>query len=167
MGYVAREYLATQFTNFATRIMTVFAKKTELPTKVSDLTNDSGFVTNDVNNLQNYYKKSETYTKEEISGLIAGGGVSALVFETKAELDTWMESPDNVATLKIGQNIYIKETDTPDYWWDGSALQILETPKVDLSGYVTDDDLTAVLANYLKTTDTETSNIDFSTYFAL
>lgn len=166
MGYVTREFLATQFTNFATRIATVFAKKTELPTKLSDLTNDSGYVTNAVDNLANYYKKSETYTKEEVSGLISGGGIAALVFDTKADLDTWMESSANVATLKTGQNIYIKATDTPDYWWDGSALQILETQKVDLSGYVTDDDLTAALADYLKTTDKETSNIDFSTYFA-
>lgn len=166
MGYVTRDYLATQFTNFATRIATVFAKKTEIPAKVSDLTNDSGFVTSAADNLSNYYKKSETYSREEISGLIAGGGIAALVFETKSELDTWMESSANVSTLKVGQNIYIKAADTPDYWWDGTALQILETEKADLSGYVTADDLTTALSGYLKSTDTETSNIDFSAYFA-
>ncbi len=166
MGYVTREFLETQFRNFSTRISTVFAKKSEVPTKVSDLANDSGFVTPEVDNLTNYYKKSQTYTKDEIAGLIAGGGVSALVFDTKADLDVWMESSGNVATLKTGQNIYIKESDVPDYWWDGSTLQILETQKVDLSGYVTDEDLATELSSYLKTTDVETSNIDFSTYFA-
>ena len=63
MGYITKDYLTTQFTNFATRISTVFAKKTELPTKVSDLTNDSGFITNTVNNLTNYYTTANTYTK--------------------------------------------------------------------------------------------------------
>lgn len=42
-----------------------------VPTKTSDLTNDSGFVTNTVNNLTNYYLKSETYTQSEVNALIA------------------------------------------------------------------------------------------------
>ena len=36
-----------------------FITSSSLPTKVSDLTNDSGFITNTVNNLTNYYTKSE------------------------------------------------------------------------------------------------------------
>src|SRR5574344_3119808 len=44
MSYITKSYLTTQFTNFATRIATVFAKKTELPTKTSDLNNDSNYV---------------------------------------------------------------------------------------------------------------------------
>ncbi len=41
-----------------------------LPTKTSDLTNDSEFITNAVNDLVNYYKKTETYTKTEVNSLI-------------------------------------------------------------------------------------------------
>lgn len=41
------------------------------PTKTSDLTNDSGFITNAVNNLTNYYLKNETYTKAEVESLVA------------------------------------------------------------------------------------------------
>lgn len=44
MGFVSKEWVGTQFGNFASRISTVLAKKTEIPTKVSDLTNDSGYV---------------------------------------------------------------------------------------------------------------------------
>lgn len=165
MSYVTKTWVQTQFQNFATRISLVFAKKEEVPTKVSDLTNDSGFVTSDVDNLTNYYIKSDTYTKEEVNAL-ASGGTSALVFDTQEELNTWMETPANVATLKVGQNIYIKATDTPDYWWDGTQLQILETQKVDLADYVTTDDLDTALSGYLKDTDVETGNIDFSGYFA-
>ena len=32
MGYINKEFLETQFKNFATRISTIFAKKTDLPT---------------------------------------------------------------------------------------------------------------------------------------
>ena len=42
-----------------------------VPTKTSDLNNDSGFITNTVNNLTNYYLKSETYTQAEVNALVA------------------------------------------------------------------------------------------------
>ena len=45
--------------------------KPAIPTKTSDLTNDSGFITNAVNNLVNYYLKSETYTKTEVNNELA------------------------------------------------------------------------------------------------
>ena len=45
MSYVNKTYLSTQFTNFANRITSVFAKLTDLPTKTSELDNDSGFIT--------------------------------------------------------------------------------------------------------------------------
>lgn len=44
--------------------------KPSIPDSTSDLVNDSGFITNSVNNLTNYYKKSETYTKTEVNGLL-------------------------------------------------------------------------------------------------
>ena len=42
-----------------------------IPTSTSDLVNNSGFITNAVNNLVNYYTKSETYTKDEVDALVA------------------------------------------------------------------------------------------------
>jgi hypothetical protein len=42
------------------------------PTKVSDFQNDSGFITKDVNDLTNYYKKSETYTQTEVNNALSG-----------------------------------------------------------------------------------------------
>ena len=37
MGYISKSYLQTQFTNFATRLSLVFAKKTDIPTTISDI----------------------------------------------------------------------------------------------------------------------------------
>lgn len=45
-----------------------------IPTKTSQLTNDSGFVLKSVNDLANYYNKSNTYNKAEVNALVAGGG---------------------------------------------------------------------------------------------
>lgn len=45
MAFITREYLVTQFNNFATRISLIFAKKTEIPKSVSELTNDKGYLT--------------------------------------------------------------------------------------------------------------------------
>lgn len=70
--------------------------------------------------------------KSAIDNLPTGGGVAAKVFDTKADLDAWMAVEGNTDTLVIGQNIYIKETDTPDYWWDGAELRVLETDKVEI-----------------------------------
>lgn len=42
----------------------------EVPTAVSELSNDSGFITNLVSDLANYYLKSETYTKTEVNSLV-------------------------------------------------------------------------------------------------
>lgn len=92
MGYVSKSYLSTQFTNFATRVATVFAKKTELPTKTSDLTNDSNFAVDSSyvhtdNNFTNDYKTkvdnsvlvtAQTLTEEQKTQVKANIGVSDL-----------------------------------------------------------------------------------------
>ena len=41
------------------------------PTALSAFTNDSGFITNTVSNLTNYYTTSNTYTKTEVDNLIS------------------------------------------------------------------------------------------------
>ena len=63
---------------------------------------------------------------------VAEGGAIAKAFDTKEELDEWLAMEGNTETLKVGQNIYIAETGTPDYWWDGTRLQVLETDKVEI-----------------------------------
>lgn len=75
---------------------------------------------------------------------IAEGGSIAKVFDTKADLDAWLAVEGNAETLKVGQNIYIKAKDTPDYWWDGTGLQVLETDKVEIES-MTYDETMAIL----------------------
>ena len=60
------------------------------------------------------------------------GSAPGLVFDTVADMEAYVA--EHSAELKVGQNLYIREADVPDYWWDGTAVQELEV-KVDLSGY--------------------------------
>lgn len=46
------------------------ADKTEIPKNVSQLQNDSAYITNAVNDLVNYYKKTETYDKGAIDEMV-------------------------------------------------------------------------------------------------
>lgn len=67
---------------------------------------------------------------------IARGRSRAQVFDTVTALDAWLVVAENVASLQIGDNFYIKAVDVPDYWWDGAAKQPIEGEKVDLTNYV-------------------------------
>jgi hypothetical protein len=81
---------------------------------------------------------------------IATGASISVVFDTKAQLDAWLAGtytrPDGLfpADLKPGENIYITDGSSPDYWWDGSTIKEL-TLKTDLSGYYTKEQTDAAL----------------------
>lgn len=162
MSYVTKTWVQTQFQNFATRISLVFAKKEDVPAKVSDLTNDSGFITSSVDNLVNYYKKSDTYTKTEISSLIAN--VSTMSFDVVDSLPTENISTNSIYLVPIDEatsgNAYT------EYVYISGQWEIIGQTDVNLSGYATTEQLNTALAGYVKTTDVETENIDFSGYFA-
>lgn len=90
--------------------------------------------------------RKEGYAKEsdlkEVEA-IAKGRASGYVFDTVADLDLWLTDEANTSNLKLGDNLYIRAKEVPDYWWDGQAKQQLETQKVDLSEYETKTDATA------------------------
>lgn len=75
-GYITSAALPTKTSDLTND--SGFITSASVPTKTSDLTNDSGFITSSVNNLANYYKKSETYTQGEVNSLL-----SAIVIPTK------------------------------------------------------------------------------------
>lgn len=71
---------------------------------------------------------------------IAKGKATGYVFDTLADLELWLLDVNNTAKLVLGDNLYIKATDVPDYWWDGTTKQPLETQKVNLTEYVKNTD---------------------------
>lgn len=96
----------------------------------SELINDSGFITNTVANLTNYYTKSETYTQNEIKALI--DAIITIDIQVVAELPT-----ENISSTTI----YLKgseATGTNDYeeWiYVNNDWELIGTTAVDLSNY--------------------------------
>ena len=81
---------------------------------------------------------TEVKTIAEKAEVIAKGRATAYIYDTVEALDTDLSNPEFVAKLVKGDNFYIKALDVPDYWWDGTQKQQLETEKPDLSGLVKD-----------------------------
>lgn len=122
-----------------------------IPTKVGDLTNDSGFITNTVNNLVNYYTKTETYTKTEIDSAISA--ISTGGFVTVSSLpDTDISTkniylvPSTDTSVKNLYDEYINTDGTTNGW------ELIGTTKVDLTNYVNTTQLSNALSNYVTAT---------------
>ena len=81
---------------------------------------------------------TEVKTIAEKAEVIAKGRATAYIYDTVEALDTDLANPEFVAKLVKGDNFYIKALDVPDYWWDGTQKQQLETEKPDLTGLVKD-----------------------------
>ena len=119
----------------------------EIPENTSDLINDSGFITSTVNNLANYYLKSQTYTQAEVDALIAAAKNGRFISVTTL--------PTTDIDVKA---IYLVPSDDPEAGnvkdeyinLDGTSAgwEFIGSTAIDLSGYVTDEELTAALADY-------------------
>lgn len=109
------------------------ASPSDIPTKVSALQNDSGFITNTVNNLTNYYLKSETYTKNEVNSLI--GAITTLdirVVQTLPDHDISTTTIYLVPSASAQtENVY------DEYIYVNNAWEMIGTTAVDLSNYYT------------------------------
>ena len=116
----------------------------------------ANFITASVNNLVNYYLKSETYTQAEVNALIAA--VHQFTYQSVATLPTASADTMNKIYLVPSTNpqtknvkdeyITIATTDqgTTTYSWE----QIGSTT-VDLSGYSTTEQMNAAIANAIAT----------------
>lgn len=121
-----------QLQALATRTKTELdAVRSAIPTKVSDLTNNTGFITKAVNDLTNYYTKTNTYTKTEIDSKISV--IPKFSIEVVSSLPTSDISETTIYLLTSGeetQNLYT------EYIYVDVAWEKLGTQTVDLSNYV-------------------------------
>lgn len=101
-----------------------------IPTKTSDLTNNSGFITKAVNDLTNYYLKSETYTKEEVQSLISA--INSVTLQKVESLPEMGKSNVIYLVPKSGSGNDIYD----EYIFIDGKPEHIGSTQVDLSNYV-------------------------------
>ena len=107
-----------------------YTKLINKPTKLSDFTDDQGFIDNTVNNLTNYYLKTETYTQTEVNGLISQ--LTSLSVEIVETLPT-----ENISTTTIYLVNVSGTTNYAQWMYINSAWANIGNTSVDLSNYYT------------------------------
>ena len=94
--------------------------------------------------------REETVGTANTALSIAKGKNQAHVFDTEADMEAWLKDPENAGKCAVGDNLYIKELNVPD-WWVSNVLTSadletgcyygvarLETQKVDLTNIEVD-----------------------------
>lgn len=100
-------------------------------------------MTNSVNDLVNYYKKTETYTKTEIDGMlstISGGSFTVVASLPLTDIDTKTIYLVPKATSETS-NVY------DEFIYASGSWEKIGDTAVDLSGYVTTSAMTSALGN--------------------
>ena len=117
-----------------------------IPVNTSDLNNDSEFITNTVNNLTNYYLKTETYTQTEVNTLISA--IITLHIEVVQTLPTTNIStttiylvPKTTAGTQDAYDEYINLDGTTAGW------EHIGSTEVDLTNYYTKTETDTLLGN--------------------
>ena len=106
-------------------------------------------MTETVNNLVNYYKKSETYNKNEINTLL--NNVSAIHLEIVSELPTTNISATTIYLVKIGDtNNYTQHIYTNNEWAN------IGSTSIELENYYTKTEINGLLGNLDVATPTTT-----------
>lgn len=129
-----------------------------LPTKLSDLTNDSGFITNTVNNLTNYYLKTETYSQSEIDRKI------------NDILNGTIQVVDDLPEVGQAGVIYLVPSGSNNYeryvWENGQYIDLGST-NIDLSNYLTKTDAQntyqKIISSYINNLSILANGFSFST----
>ena len=147
-GYITSAALPTKTSDLTND--SGFITSADVPTKTSDLTNDSGFITSSVNNLTNYYKKSETYTQGEVNSLL-----SAIVVPTKTS-DLTNDGSDGTST-------YVEADDLATVATSGSYTDLSNKPTIGNATLTIQKNGTNVQTFTANATSNKTANITVPT----
>ena len=107
----------------------------------------SQFITKSVDDLVNYYSKSDTYTQDEVRALIAA--INHFHYEVYASLEA-ITSPANNVLYLIGPTGSGSDKYEEYVYSNNNFVKIGDT-SIDLSGYVTTSALNTALADYTTT----------------
>lgn len=125
------------------------------PTKVSELSNNVGFITNVVSNLLNYYTKNDTYNKREVDSLVAT--MQGITFKYVEELPT-TDIQTNVIYL-VPKDSSVASNAKYEYiniTGDSTGWELIGDTEIDLSLYVKKEELETILQDYATISDVPT-----------
>lgn len=93
-----------------------------IPTKVSQLENDSNYITENTNTLVNYYNKNNTYNKKEVDALIDSSGITpvSVTLNGQKTTDANFYAPASGGTAN---QILVSQGDTAPVWQNNTAVQ--------------------------------------------
>lgn len=143
MGTAMTERPNLQFTGVAEVSDNAPSNKTivNIPSNLSVYSNDAGFIDNTVNNLLNYYKKTETYTQAEVNALI-----SAIVTLNILVVQTLPTQDISTTTIYLVPKATAETQDVYDeYIYVNNAWEHIGSTQVDLSDYYTKSETDALL----------------------
>lgn len=111
-----------------------------VPTDTNDLTNGAGFIDNTVNNLTNYYKKTETYTQTEIDNIISA--IATLNIAIVQTLPT--EDISNTTIYFVPKTTAETNNYYDEYIYVNNNWELIGSTELNLSDYVRFSDLVAI-----------------------
>lgn len=149
--------------NLATTLLTAIATNMNsggagatggnIPTKNSQLENDSNYITKEVGNLDNYY------TKDDVNNIV--DSINGMKCEVVEELPT---SDINESTIYLvlkegnaGENVY------NEFLYINGVWELIGTTEIDLTNYYTKDDVDSLVENVIddaQTSDNKTWSSD-------
>ena len=109
---------------------------------ISDPPDVSAFITRAVNDLENYYRKDETYTREEIDGRISAIPKFSIAVVYVLPTDVISETTIYLVPGGVDGNLYT------EYIYVNGTWEILGSQRVDLTGYATQTWTLQQLAGY-------------------
>lgn len=111
-----------------------YAKKDEIP-------DVSEFITTSVDNLVNYYRKSETYNQEQINSLI--GSITTINFKI---VDSLPGTGENNLIYLVPSSKQEEKNVKDEYIWVDGSWELIGSTKIDLSNYYTKDEVNSTFA---------------------
>lgn len=138
-SFVVKDGIPVDMQNYYTKTeinaqLNAKADKTDIPvvpTNLSAFSNDTAFINNTVDNLVNYYKKTETYTQSEINTLISN--INKLTTEIVQALPTSSISTSTIYLVPVSgkQDVYSQ------YMYINSTWALLGETTIDLTNFYT------------------------------
>lgn len=107
--------------------------RAQIPTSLAQLSNDAtGFITASVDNLVNYYTKTETYTQEEVNALI--GQLSTISFEV---VDVLPQTGEANKIYLVPSTEGQPQNGYDEYIYVNESWEKIGSTDIDLSQYAT------------------------------